>query len=62
MGLTVHFELECSGSAEDVKRKLEKVRGQVEDLSVQEVDPLVELDWADESQDQDGASNDDCDR
>jgi len=37
MGLTVHFELECSGSAEDVKCKLEKVRSQVEDLQVEEV-------------------------
>ena len=51
MGLTIHFELGCSGSAGDVKHKLEEVRNQVEDLPIEEVSPLVELDWADESQD-----------
>ena len=45
MGLTVHFDFEHEGSEKEASEKLKEIRDKIEKLPVEDVGPLVKLDW-----------------
>ena len=53
MGLTVHHSFEFHGSEKQVKEKLEKIREKVTQLPVENVGPLVQLNWKNGTDDPD---------